>query len=150
MSMHLLCGTMWMKTFLVTTFKIFSRSARLLVPPHRTIQLRMRWNNISHWCMLYNYTNMDEIEQYFALVHAFPFSNCLMVVHSSFVYLFIYIDSMFDSRYLTSRCQPTMKQLDKLCREGINGGPHFLSWFREHVNPDHIYIYYSALLSLII
>jgi hypothetical protein len=26
-------------------------------------------------------------------------------------------------------------QLDKLCREGIRGGPNFLTWFREHVNP---------------
>jgi hypothetical protein len=91
---------------------------------------------------------MDEMEQYFALVHAFPFSNCLMVVHSSFVYLFICVDSMFDSRYLTSHRQPTMKQLDKLRREGINGGPHFLSWFRERVNPDHLYIYIILLYYL--
>jgi hypothetical protein len=65
-----------------------------------------------------------------------------MMVHSSFVYLFFYIDSMFDLRYLTSRRQPMVKQLDKLRREGINGGPNFLTWFREHVNPDFFYIYY--------
>jgi hypothetical protein len=27
-------------------------------------------------------------------------------------------------------------QLDKLHWEGIRGGPNFLTWFREHVNPD--------------
>jgi hypothetical protein len=73
-----------------------------------------------------------------------------MVVHSSFVYLFFYIDNMFNFKYLTSRRQPTMKQLDKLRQEGINGGPNFLTWFREHVNSDLSDIYYSALLSLII
>jgi hypothetical protein len=26
------------------------------------------------------------------------------------------------------------RQLDKLHREGIHGGPNFLTWFREHVN----------------
>jgi hypothetical protein len=73
-----------------------------------------------------------------------------MVVHSSFVYLFFYIDNMFNFKYLTSRHQPTMKQLDKLRQEGINGGPNFLTWFREHVNSDLSDIYYSAVLSLII
>jgi hypothetical protein len=42
---------------------------------------------------------------------------------------------MFDSKYLTSGRQPTAKQLDKLCQEGIHGGPNFLTWFKEHVNP---------------
>jgi hypothetical protein len=42
---------------------------------------------------------------------------------------------MFDSKYLPSGWQPTAKQLDKLCREGLHGGPNFLTWFREHVNP---------------
>jgi hypothetical protein len=41
---------------------------------------------------------------------------------------------MFDSKYLSSGWQPTVRQLDKLCREGIHGGPNFLTWFREHVN----------------
>jgi hypothetical protein len=27
-----------------------------------------------------------------------------------------------------------MKQFDKLRRDGIHGGPNFLTWFREHVN----------------
>jgi hypothetical protein len=27
------------------------------------------------------------------------------------------------------------KQLDKLCQEGIQGRPNFLTWFKEHVNP---------------
>jgi hypothetical protein len=27
------------------------------------------------------------------------------------------------------------KQLHKLHREGIHGGPNFLTWFKEHVNP---------------
>jgi hypothetical protein len=91
--------------------------------------------------LLYMYSNMKEMEQYFAQVHAFLFSNCLMVVHSSFVP---------DSRYLTSRCQPTVKQLDKLRQKRINGVSNFLTWFREHVNSDLFYIYYSALLSLIV
>jgi hypothetical protein len=42
---------------------------------------------------------------------------------------------MFDSKYLPSVWQPTTKQLDKLCREGIHGGPNFLTWFKEYVNP---------------
>ena len=57
-----------------------------------------------------------------------------MVVRGSFVYLFVYIDIMFVSKYLTSGRQPITKQLDKLRREGIHGGPSFLTWFREHVN----------------
>jgi hypothetical protein len=58
-----------------------------------------------------------------------------MMVHDSFVYLFIYFDSMFDSKYLPSHQQPTARQLDKLCQEGIREGPNFLTWFRAHVNP---------------
>jgi hypothetical protein len=46
---------------------------------------------------------------------------------------------MFDSKYLPSGRQPMARQLDKLCREGIRGGPNFLTWFREHVNPYLIY-----------
>jgi hypothetical protein len=49
---------------------------------------------------------------------------------------------MFDSKYLTSSWQPTTKQFDKLRREGIHGGPNFLTWFREHVNP-HLTSYLS-------
>jgi hypothetical protein len=41
---------------------------------------------------------------------------------------------MFDSKYLPSTRQPTTKQLDKLRRKGIHGGPNFLTLFREHVN----------------
>jgi hypothetical protein len=41
---------------------------------------------------------------------------------------------MFDSKYLPSGWQLMVKQLDKLCWEGIHGGPNFLAWFREHVN----------------
>jgi hypothetical protein len=74
-----------------------------------------------------------------------------MVVHSSFVYLFVYIDSMFDSRYLTSHRQQMMKQLDKLRLKRINGGPNFPTWFKEHVNPDiYIYIYIYILFCSII
>jgi hypothetical protein len=43
---------------------------------------------------------------------------------------------MFDSKYLSSGRQPTTRQLDKLRREGIQGVPNFLTWFREHVNPE--------------
>jgi hypothetical protein len=43
---------------------------------------------------------------------------------------------MFDSKYLSSGRQPTARQLDKLHREGIHRGPNFLTWFREHVNPE--------------
>jgi hypothetical protein len=42
---------------------------------------------------------------------------------------------MFNLKYLPSDRQPTARQLNKLCREGIRGGPNFLTWFREHVNP---------------
>jgi hypothetical protein len=65
-----------------------------------------------------------------------------MVVHSSFVY----IDSMLDLRYLTSRRQPTVKQLDKLCQEGINGVSSFRTCFREHVNSDLIYILFCFII----
>jgi hypothetical protein len=43
---------------------------------------------------------------------------------------------MFNSKYLPSGRQPMTRQLDKLHREGIYGGPNFLTWFRGHVNPD--------------
>jgi hypothetical protein len=43
---------------------------------------------------------------------------------------------MFELKYLPSGRQPTVRQLDKLRWEGICGGPNFLTWFREHVNPD--------------
>jgi hypothetical protein len=42
---------------------------------------------------------------------------------------------MFDSKYLPSSWQPIAKQLDKLRREGIHGGPNLPTWLREHVNP---------------
>jgi hypothetical protein len=51
---------------------------------------------------------------------------------------------MFDSKYLPSGRQPTSMQLDKLRREGIRGGPNFITWFREHVNP-----YLTSNLSMI-
>jgi hypothetical protein len=47
---------------------------------------------------------------------------------------------MLDLRYLTSGRQTMVKQLDKLHQEGINGGPNFLTWFREHVNTALLYI----------
>jgi hypothetical protein len=43
---------------------------------------------------------------------------------------------MLDSKYLPSGQQPTTSHLDKLRQEEIHGGPNFLTWFREHVNPD--------------
>jgi hypothetical protein len=43
---------------------------------------------------------------------------------------------MFDSKYLPSGRQPTTRQLDKLRQERICGGPNFLTWFREYVNPN--------------
>jgi hypothetical protein len=46
---------------------------------------------------------------------------------------------MFDLKYLSSYREPIAKQLDKLCRKGIHGGPNFLTWFREHVNPELSY-----------
>jgi hypothetical protein len=46
---------------------------------------------------------------------------------------------MFDSIYLPSGRQLTVRQLDKLHREGIYGGPNFLTWFREHVNLELSY-----------
>jgi hypothetical protein len=41
---------------------------------------------------------------------------------------------MFNSKYLTSNRQQTVKQLDKLHPKGIHGGIKFLTWFKEHVN----------------
>jgi hypothetical protein len=59
-----------------------------------------------------------------------------MVVHDSIMYLFVQFYSMFDSKYLPASWQPMVRQLDKLRLEGIHRGPTFLTWFREHVNPD--------------
>jgi hypothetical protein len=67
-STHLLCGSMWMKTFLVVAFKFFNGREWLLVPPRHTSQLKMsrcllcstctqiwmRWINILHNCSLSN------------------------------------------------------------------------------------------------
>jgi hypothetical protein len=46
---------------------------------------------------------------------------------------------MFDSIYLPSGRQPTVRQLDKLRWERIQGSPNFLTWFKEHVNPELSY-----------
>jgi hypothetical protein len=51
---------------------------------------------------------------------------------------------MFDLKYLPFGRQPTTRQLYKLRREGIRGGPNFLTWFREYVNP-----YLTSDLSMI-
>jgi hypothetical protein len=45
-----------------------------------------------------------------------------MVVHGSFVYLFVQFDVMFDSKYLPSGHQLTVRQLDKYYE-----GPNFLT-----------------------
>jgi hypothetical protein len=45
---------------------------------------------------------------------------------------------------LPSGRQPTARQLEKLRGERICGGPNFLTWFREHVNP-----YLTSDLSMI-
>jgi hypothetical protein len=70
------------------------------------------------------------------------------VIHSSFVYLFIYSENMFDLRYMTSGRQPTAKQLDKLRQEEINRGPNLLTWFKEQVNHDLFVIYIILLCYL--
>jgi hypothetical protein len=89
MSTHLLYGTMWMKTFLVVTFKFFNGRARLFVPPQHTIQLRknrrllcstctqiwMRWNNISCKCMLFSFL----IVSWWFIAHLFTYSFTLTV-----------------------------------------------------------------------
>jgi hypothetical protein len=62
---------------------------------------------------------------------------------------------MFDLIYLPSGRQPTVRQLNKLCQEGIHGGPNFLTCFREHVNPELSYdlsvtcIMFNHLIDLI-
>jgi len=70
-----------------------------------------------NYTMLYLYFNMEELLPYF---------------------------KMFDELYWTSSRRPTQSQLDKLRRQGINGGPNFVNWFRGHV------IYLSILCSSII
>jgi hypothetical protein len=46
------------------------------------------------------------------------------------------IDMCKDNCMIFYKEQLTVRQLDKLCREGIHGGPNFLTWFIEHVNPE--------------
>jgi hypothetical protein len=58
------------------------------------------------YSMLYLYTNMVEVEPYF---------------------------EKFDKTYLTSRVQPTLKQLDHMCEHGLKGGSRFPKWFWQHV-----------------
>jgi hypothetical protein len=52
------------------------------------------------------YMNMEEVEPYF---------------------------EKFDKTYWTSRNQPTLKQLDHMCKDGLKAGPSFLKWFQQHV-----------------
>jgi hypothetical protein len=59
-----------------------------------------------NYSMLYLYTNMVEIEPYF---------------------------KMFDKTYWTSHMKSTLKQLDHMHEHGLNGGPSFPKWFRQHV-----------------
>jgi hypothetical protein len=56
--------------------------------------------------MLYMYTNMDEVEQYFDIFH---------------------------KMYWRSHEQPTTKQLDNMLEHGRNSGPCFLKLFRQYV-----------------
>jgi len=56
--------------------------------------------------MLYLFSNMDEVQPYF---------------------------TMFDEKHWKSRRQPTSKQLQTLCLNGVKGGQCFVQWFREHV-----------------
>jgi hypothetical protein len=41
---------------------------------------------------------------------------------------------MFDKEQWKSSRQPTAKQLQNLRRDGIQGGPSFVQWFRKHVS----------------
>jgi hypothetical protein len=58
------------------------------------------------YSMLYLYTDIMEVEPYF---------------------------EKFDKIYWKSRVQPTLKQLDHMREHGLEGGPSFLKWFRQHV-----------------
>jgi hypothetical protein len=59
-----------------------------------------------NYSMLYLYMNMVDVEPYF---------------------------EKFDKIYWTSRVQPTLKQLDHIHEHGLEGGPSFPNWFRQHV-----------------
>jgi hypothetical protein len=59
-----------------------------------------------NYSMLYLYMNMVKVKPYF---------------------------EKFNKTYWTSRVQPTLKQLDHMSEHGLNGGPSFLKWFRQHV-----------------
>ena len=61
--------------------------------------------NELNYIMLYMYSNMEEMEQYFVL---------------------------FDQKYWISRRQPTSKELENLRLNGKNG-PGFVDWFHQHV-----------------
>jgi hypothetical protein len=61
MSTHLLCDTMWMKTFLVVTFNFFQWRGMIVgsfMAYHPTQEEETS-------AFLYMYSNMDEMEQYF-------------------------------------------------------------------------------------
>ena len=45
----------------------------------------------------------------------------------------VFFYSEFHKQCWTLRGQPTGKQVETMRRDGINGGPNFLSWFRDHV-----------------
>jgi hypothetical protein len=71
----------------------------------------MGWTNISSKCLLYIYINQ----------HAF-----ILLVNIVFMYFFC---SEFHKQCWKLRGQPASKQVERMRRDGINGGPNFLSWF---------------------
>jgi hypothetical protein len=41
---------------------------------------------------------------------------------------------LFDQEEWSYAQQPTAKLLETLWREGLRGGPNFITWFRKHVS----------------
>jgi hypothetical protein len=127
MSTYLLCSTMWMKTFLVVTFKFFNGREWLHAIPANS--------GIADVCFALHVRKYGWDGSIFCIS---PFFLVLYCTHggSWLICVFIHlICQHVDSKYLPFGRQPTVKQLDKLREERIHGGPNFLTWFKEHVNP---------------
>jgi hypothetical protein len=54
-----------------------------------------------------------------------------------------FLPSEFHKKNWKLRRQPTSNQVEAMRRDGINGGPNFLSWFQDYVK----IFYHITLLS---
>jgi hypothetical protein len=62
------------------------------------------------------------------------FSHCRYPIFLILIGLFPCTNSEFDSQNWMSGREPTSNQHDQIHREGRDGGPNFLCWFRDYVD----------------